>query len=114
MSSAIYFGGPDFCKQRITRLLTRKQNGQMYKKAELRQQWVTHMKNENKNQKPLTEMELKELFDWITNTRIKPDDLIKIISRNDSHENQLTTSNKKTKRKEIWQFCKVQQKTRTC
>jgi hypothetical protein len=62
--SITHVGGPDFCKQRITRL-ARKQNGEMYKKAELRQQWAAHMKNENKNQMPFTEMELKELFDWI-------------------------------------------------
>jgi hypothetical protein len=77
----------------------------MYKKAELRQQWVVHMKNENKNRKPYTEMELKDLFDWIAkNTRITPDDLVKKISRNDEnegHQNQPTTSCKKRKKRNI-------------
>jgi hypothetical protein len=62
------------------------------------------MKNKNKNRKPYTEMELKELFDWIANTRITPDDLVKIISRkdgNEGHQNQLTPSCKKRKKRNI-------------
>jgi hypothetical protein len=65
ISSAIYFDGPNFSKQRIANL-TRQQNGAMYHKAYLRQRWVKFMKEKNENRKLYTKAEMEKLFDWIT------------------------------------------------
>jgi hypothetical protein len=79
LSSAIYFHGPHFSKDRITNL-TKGKSGVMYKKPVLRKKWVRFMKERNKNHKHYTKEETKLLFDWISNTTIKNTDLSKIVA----------------------------------
>jgi hypothetical protein len=79
LSSAIYFHGPHFSKDRITNL-TKGKSGVMYKKAVVRKKWVRFMKERNKNRKHYTKEETKLLFDWISNTAIKNMDLSKIVA----------------------------------
>jgi AAA domain len=97
MSSAIYFDGPNFSKQRVTSL-TRQQNGAMYHKAYLRQRWVKFMKENNENRKRYTKDEMEQLFEWITEKRFNNETLMKTIKRNDK-ERSKTKENTQQKTK---------------
>ena len=83
MSSAIYFDGPDFSRERITGL-TKDKKGKLYKKAALRQKWVDYMKTNSRDQKQYTEKEMNVLFEWIENTKFTLPELDSIIKTNDS------------------------------
>jgi hypothetical protein len=106
MSSAIYFDGPNFSKQRITNL-TRQQNGAMYHKAYLRQRWVKFIRDNNVNRKQYTKSEMDKLFDWITQNRFSHKMLKKIIKDNDGKKQ----SNQKI---HAFQKSKVRDNSKTC
>jgi hypothetical protein len=78
MSSAIYFDGPDFSRDRITDL-TKEKSGRMYAKALLRQKWAAYLKEKNKDRQPYTKEEMQSLFHWISNTAVHTEHLKLII-----------------------------------
>jgi hypothetical protein len=78
MSSAIYFDG---LQKRITNL-TKEQSGRLFKKAELRQNWVKYMKENNRKRKFYRKQEMEHIFKWATNTRYNTDFLKRTIERN--------------------------------
>ena len=83
MSSAIYFDGPDFSRERITGL-TKDKKGKLYRKAALRQKWVNYMKTNSRDQKQYTEKEMNVLFEWIEKTKFTLPELDSIVKTNDS------------------------------
>lgn len=86
MSSAIYFDGPDFSRQRITNL-TKDKSGKLYLKARLRQKWVDYLKENSKLWNDCSMEEMGDLFAWISEQRYTTDELDKIIEKNGSTEN---------------------------
>jgi hypothetical protein len=85
MSSAIYFDGPHFSQKRITHL-TKEQSGRLFKKAQLRQNWVKYMKENNQKRKYYTKEEMEYIFEWIKTTRYNRNFLTKTILRNDQKQ----------------------------
>lgn len=93
MSSAIYFHGQHYSKERITNLTIGK-NGRMYHKAELRQKWVKFMKDRNENRKHYTKDEMTKLFDWIMNKKFNSTDLTQIVMTYRKKDNVLAEISK--------------------
>lgn len=83
MSSAIYFDGPDFSRDRITNL-TKEKTGRLYKKAGLRKNWVSYMRSNSKVRHRKTDVEMESLFKWVKCTRYTEHDLLSIIKANDT------------------------------
>ena len=83
LSSAIYFDGPDFSRQRITNLTTDK-SGKMYVKARLRQKWVDYLNENSKLWKDCSLEEMEDHFAWISKQRYTTDQLDEIIAKNGS------------------------------
>jgi hypothetical protein len=78
LSSAIYFDGPNFSEERFKNLTMSVKN-EIYKKAELRQEWVKNLRtNEVKNQAWNNE-KMQILFKWAIHTRIDSVNLMEII-----------------------------------
>ena len=84
MSSAIYFDGPYFSRARITNL-TKQKGGKMYIKARLRTKWVQYLKEKSKLWIDYTEIQMNDLFAWISNKRYTTEQLDLLVARNDAH-----------------------------
>jgi AAA domain len=91
MSSAIYFDGLHFSQKRITNL-TKEQSGRLFKKAQLRQNWVKYMKENNRKRKYYTEKEMEYIFKWATNTRYNREFLKKTIEKNDQKQKKVKSA----------------------
>jgi hypothetical protein len=85
LSSAIYFDGPDFSRQRITNL-TKDKSGKMYVKARLRQKWVDYLNKNSKLWKDCSLEEMGDLFAWISKQRYTTVQLDEIVTKNGSTE----------------------------
>jgi hypothetical protein len=68
-SSAIYFTGPNFNRERITNL-TKDAKGKTFKKAWLRLKWVNFLKENKIDISRWDQNNLSELFQWANNTKV--------------------------------------------
>jgi hypothetical protein len=113
MSSAIYFDGLHFSQKRITNL-TKEQSGRLFKKAELRQNWVKYMKENNQKRKYYTKKEMQYIFKWTTNTRYNRDFLKKTIEKNCSKTKKLKSASNNADNKEngLWNSYQANRRSR--
>jgi hypothetical protein len=80
LSSAIYFDGDHFSRDRITNLTTGA-NGKPYRKALLRRAWVKYLKSNEVDSSRWTKEKQKEIFEWANETDISADMLTNILDK---------------------------------
>jgi PIF1-like helicase len=79
MSSAIYFEGSNFSRQRFENLTT-KENNELYKLAGLRARWVQYLREHELPKDSVNRMASEEIFLWANTTTIDGEELKRVIN----------------------------------
>jgi hypothetical protein len=79
LSSAIYFDGQNFSRKRFENLAM-KNGKELYKKAALRRDWVSYLRENEVKKGQWTAEQMEDLFTWAETTRIEASQLDLIIA----------------------------------